>query len=213
MKTVNFHSTKNETWVNAAGDAVPYKYVPKNDKVKESLGAKIHKAALNAESVLKALHIQMNYAFAQIKAGLLEEFEIKKTKKQSLGKGSLTWYNFDKSLKVEADMNDIIKWDEALMAESLALFNKYLNSSLGEVDVFVRALVDKGFSNSKGQIDTGKVFQILKQEKNIKNTNFQKACQLIKQAQDVDKTKLYMRVWEKLPDGSYRNINLNFTSL
>ncbi len=211
--SVKFHTNKNTTWVNAAGDAVPYKFVPKIDKDKEAIASKIHKAALNVQAGLNALYQQMDDAFKTIRTMIDAEYELKNSKKKKESKGSLTWYNFDRSLKVEADMNDIVKWDSALMTEALEHLNKYLSSGLTDANVLIQGLVKSVFSNRRNMIDTGKVFQILKYQSEIKNVSFQKACELMRNAQSIDKTKLYMRVWEKQPTGDYKIINLNFSSI
>jgi hypothetical protein len=213
MSIVKFHNNKTPIWQNASGEQVPVKFVPKTDKLKETLAAKLHKSALNVEACLNALHQDMNIAFEDIKNAVKAEYQIKTGKSKAQGKGSFTWFNFDKSLKVEADMNDIVKWDNGLMTEALELLNKYIDGSLTDSNVLIKELVNKAFANTKGMIDSGKVFQILRYEDKIKNTSFQKACQLMKQAQSIDRTKLYMRIWEKCSDGQYRNINLNFSSI
>lgn len=211
--SVKIHTSKNATWQNAAGDQVPYKFVPKIDREKEAVAGKIHKAALNVEATLNALYEQMDEAFQYVKSLIVSEYEIRNNKKKKEGKGSITWYNFDRSIKLEADMNDIVKWDNALMTEALEHLNKYLASGLTDANVLIQGLVKSAFSNRSNMIDTGKVFQILKYQSEIKNSSFQKACELMRNAQSIDKTKLYMRVWEKLETGKYRNINLNFSSL
>jgi hypothetical protein len=210
---IKTHTNKDAIWTNAAGDAVPIKFVPASDKVKEALAAKVHKAAINVEAMLAALHATLTAAFAAVQQEVQKEFELKKGSKKKPGKGSFTWFNFDRSIKVEADINEIVKWDNALMTEALALLNEYIDANMSEANVLISDLVKSAFSNSKGMIDTGKVFQILRYEDKIKNAKFQKACELIKKAQSIDRAKLYMRVWEKQDSGEYRNINLNFRSI
>lgn len=213
MNTVKIHTVKNAKWQNAAGDEVPVKFVPKADKVKEGIAGNIYKAAIRAEATLLALHCMMRAAFTEVDALLKEEYEMKSGKKKTNTKGNLVWYNFDKSLKVEANINDIVKWDDALMTEALSLLNDYISSNMSDANELINQLVQSAFANTKGMIDTGKVFQILRYESKIKHKQFQKACELIKQAQSVDKTKLYMRVWEKDSGNEYRNINLNFSNI
>jgi hypothetical protein len=210
---VKIHTSKDSVWTNASGDNVPVKFVPKTDKVKEGLAGNIHKAALAAEKQLMALYLLMNSAFADVAKLVKEEYALKKGKDKKEGKGSLTWFNFDRSIKIEADINDIVKWDNALMTEALTLLNDYINGSLSENNELIGGLVKDAFANSKNMIDSRKIFQLLKYEGKIKNSKFLKACELIRNAQTIDKTKLYMRVWEKVDDGNYRNINLNFSSL
>ncbi|MBS1642365.1 MAG: DUF3164 family protein [Bacteroidetes bacterium] len=210
---VLIQTIKQQAWTDASGAVVPLKFVPELDKKKETLAAKVHKHALAAEKNLNELHALMHNATEEIKRMVKQEFELKEQKGRGKGKGSITWYNFDKSIKIEADMNDVVKWDEAMMTEALQLLNKYLDKSLGEEKQLIKELVASAFSNSKGCIDTSKIFQLLKYENKMKSIIYTKACELMRNAQGIDKTKLYMRVWEKMEDGSYRNVNLNFSSL
>ena len=210
---VKLHSKKNTTWLNASGDHVPFKFVPKSDICREALAAKVYKAAMATEAALATLYAMMNAAFAEISDMVNAEYELKNSKKKQAIKGNITWFNFDRSLKVEANVNDIVKWDNALMTEALALLNTYISANLTEANMLISELVKSAFANSKGMIDTAKVFQILRYEEKIKAKGFQKACELIKMAQSIDRTKLYMRIWEKEEDGQYRNIVLNFSSL
>jgi len=212
-QNVKIHTSKDSVWVNAAGDQVPFKFVPKSDKSKEAHAGKIYKSALNVEKVLNEFYELMREALEEIQKIVKEEYELKAKKEKKQGKGSFTWYNFDKSLKVEADVNDIVKWDEALMTEALQLLNQYIDNSLNETNVLIKKLINDAFANSKGMIDSRKVFQLLKYEKEIRSVKFQKACELMKAAQGIDKTKLYMRVWERTESGEYRNINLNFSTI
>lgn len=211
--SVTIYTAKNPTWVNAAGDNVPYKFVPQIDRKREAQAAKIHAAALKVEASLQELYALMNMACKEVHELIKKEYALKSGKEKKEGKGSLTWFNFDKSIKIEADVNDIVKWDSALMTEALAQLNSYLAGTLTDAQLLIKGMVTEGFSNSRGMIDSRKIFQLLKYDAKIKNQHFQKACELIKQAQSIDTTKLYMRIWEKEEDGSYRSINLNFSTL
>lgn len=212
MSTVCFHTSKNNTWRNASGDEVPYKFVPEVDKKKETLSAKILKQALQAEATLQNLYDFMTDAFAEITTLVKQEYEIKKGKSKKTTSG-FTWYNFDKSVKVESTVDEIVKWDETLSSEAYQILKEYIQSALTGDKELISGLVSEAFANSKGMIDTRKVFQIIKWGRKIKSAKYQKACELLTQAQGIDKTKLYMRVWVKEDDGSYRNINLNFSSI
>jgi hypothetical protein len=213
MSNVKFHTQKDSVWVNAAGDAVPVKFVPKVDKVKESLGQKVHKAALQAEKQLSDLHKLLTEASTEVLQLIRDEYAVKSGKQKKQGKGAFTWFNFDRSIKIEGDVNDIVKWDGPLMTEAHELLKQYINANLNGANELIAGLVTAAFANTRGMIDSGKVFQILKYQDKIKNKEFQKACELMKQAQTIDRTKMYMRVWEKADTGEYRNINLNFSSI
>jgi hypothetical protein len=212
MIMVNFQS-KATAWTNASGEVVPVKYITKSDKLKETLGSQLHKKALTVEKALAELHKLMADACDQVSLMVRQEYELKNGKSKPSTKGNLVWYNFDGSLKVEAKINDFVKWDDALMTEAKQLINEYLDSQLGEDHVLIKDLANEAFANSKGQIDSRKVFALLKYEGKIKSKRYTKACELMRQAQRVDRSKLYMMMSERLDDGSYRAINLNFSSI
>jgi len=211
--SVKTYTSKDATWVNAAGDLVPYKFVPLIDRQKEKVAATLLADALSIEGKLLKLHAAMHLATQQVSALVKQEYAIKQGKEKKEGKGSITWYNFDKSIKIEADVNDLVKWDSALMTEALHLLQQYLSGSLSDAQMLIKDMVSDGFSNSKGMIDSRRIFQLLKYESKIKDKRFLSACELIKQAQSIDTTKLYMRIWVKDDKGGYRNVNLNFSSI
>lgn len=210
--SVKIQKSTASHWQNAEGDMVPYAFVPVIDRKKETLAGSLHKKALAIEAALKALQEAMDKAIAEVNVLIMEQYEIRYNKKRK-AKGGLTWYNFDRSIKIESTLQGIVKWDQALMTEAKLQLDDYINSNMKEANEFISSLVSAAFSNTKGMIDTGKVFQILKHQDQIKAKAFQKACELMKKAQDIDRTKLYQRIWEKQDDGSYRNINLSFSSL
>lgn len=210
--TVKIQTPKNKTWVDADGTAVPYKFIPAAERMKESIAGGILKEALKIEKCLFDFHAKLSADFNKVFNQMLEDFKLKYNKERKI-KGAYTWFNFDKSIKIEASINDIIRWDEAMMHEAREQLDDYLNQNLTDSNELIRELAQAAFSNSKGMIDTGKVFQILKYEDKIRHKSFQRACLLMRNAQSVVNSKKYMRVWVREDDGSYRNVNLNFSSL
>ncbi|MBA4196553.1 MAG: hypothetical protein C0459_03265 [Chitinophaga sp.] len=211
---VSIQTTKQQSWVDATGITVPLKFVPAMDKKKEILAGNIYKKALAVEKILQELYELMNEATTEIRMMIKAEHDLKgKSVKDKKRESSITWFSFNKSLKIEADMHDIVKWNPTLMAEAHELLKDFLGKSLNADKEFIGELVMEAFSNSKGVIDSKMIFKLLKYENKLKNAKYSKACQLMREAQDIDKTKMYQRVWEKMEDGSYRNINLNFSSL
>lgn len=210
---VRLHSKKNTTWINASGDEVPVNFLTHADKLKEKLAGQIRKEALDAEKRLAALHDTMQEANAQVMAVVRDEYELKKGTKKRETKGNMTWYNFDGSIKVELNLNDIVKWDESLMNEAYKLFQAYIDGAIGQNVALVNKLISKAFANTKGCIDSRMVFQILKYEGQMNSSKYDKACELMRDAQRIHKTKTYYMVSERMEDGSYRSINLNFSSI
>jgi hypothetical protein len=210
---VKTHTTKDASWTNAAGDTVPLKFIGHADKVKERNAAAIRNAALKVEKALSDLYDQMGLTIAEVERAVKEEYEIKNRKKKPEGKGNFQWYNFDGSICVASKINDVVKWDDQMMKEANLLLTDYISTSLGEVNVLISKLVSGAFANTKGKIDGSKVFQILSYQNEITNNKFQRACELMRDAQSIDRSKLYMMVSERMENGEFRNINLNFSSI
>lgn len=209
---VNIQSKKDK-WTDASGNDVPQKFLLKSDKVKEAFAGKIYKQSLAIEAQLNAFHAMIREASETVLSIVRNDYELKNGKAKKQTKGAFTWFNYDRSVKIEADVNDIVKWNSALLSEAHELLKEYITGEIGETNILIKGLVNEAFSTSRGEVDSRKIFQLLKYEDKIKNSKFLKACGLLKQAQAIDKTKMYMRVWAKQDDGQYRNINLNFSSL
>jgi hypothetical protein len=212
MNIVTIQTPKSKTWVDADGNEVPYKFVPQGDRIKENLAATLLKKALKIEQQLQDFYNEIREGFDKVYQQMLDDYKIKNKKDRKI-KGSYTWFNFNRSIKIEGDINDVVKWDEAKMALAREYFDEYLSKNLSTSNEFLRGLIQKVFSNSKGMIDTAQVFVILRYQDKEKDASFQKACNIMRDAQSVGNTKKYYRVWVREDDGSYRNINLNFSSL
>lgn len=213
MSSVKIHTRRDDTWKDASGLSVPFSYITKTDLKKEALACSIWKEALAVETALQRLHTSMSMAFDEVRKQMAKEYEIKgKTLRGQ--KGGFTWYNFDKSLRIEASVDEVVRFDEAMMSQAKELIDEFLLSGI-ETDAqsIIKEIVSGAFATTRGQVDTRKVFQLLKWESKVKDKRFVEACNLMREAQSTDKTRLYMRVWERDEAGQYRNINLNFSSL
>lgn len=209
--SANFQKPSAKNWQDASGNNIPMKYISQSEKKKETIAARLHKQAVAAETVLSNLMTIMQQGFDEVRQMLRDELSIKK--KVGPMQKSITWFNFDKSVKLEAKTNDFVKWDEALLSEALDLLNNFITSNMGEANELIQQLVKDAFSNRKKQVDSRKIFQILRYQEQVKNKTFQQACELLKKAQQFDKSKIYMRIWVKDEKGQYQPINLNFASL
>jgi hypothetical protein len=211
--TPKFHSAKDTTWTNAAGDPVPVKHISRSEKLKEATAARLYKKALKVQEALLDLFADMQAANMEIDAALRKDYELKTGQQKKAGKGGLTWYNFDASVKVETNVNEYLKFDDGLMKEAQVLLNEYIGSRLNEDQKLIAAIAADAFSTSKGSFDPRKVFNLLKYEGQVKSTRFSKVCELIRNAQRIDKAKAYYRISVRQADGSYQPIKLNFSSL
>jgi hypothetical protein len=206
----HFHKKTDRVWKDAAGLQIPARFVTNAERSFELLSAKVLKSALHAEKTLLDLHVLMSECFEEVRALINQEMDSKK--KPPLKQKSLTWFNFDKSVKIEAKSSDLIKWNESMLTEAMDLINIFLGKSMGDVNDLIRRLVADALSNRKKQVDARKIFQIIKHRDKIKNKDFQAACDLLIQAQGYDRSKIYMSVSFRKQDGVYQAVNLNFSN-
>lgn len=206
------HTQKDKAWTNADGQSIPYKYVSEGDKVKETIAGKIVKDALKIETALAAFYTLISEGFKVVYLKMLDDYKTKYNKDRKI-KGNYSFYTFDGGIRISASIQDAVKWDDYKMTEAREELNTYLSQNLGDTATLIKELVMSAFSNRKGLIDTAKVFQLLKYESKIKNKHYQRACALMRDAHSITNSKQYMQVAIRQEDGSYRNVNLNFSSL
>jgi hypothetical protein len=196
-----------QPWTDEQGISIPFTRVNKSEKLKERLAASLVKESMVVSAKLKALHDQIRLAENAI-------YEASKAEGKTLTKkGSFTWYNFDKSIRIEVNNNDTVKFDEAMIAAARERLDEFIKDNTSGTDDIVRQLINSAFHSGKGGLDTKKVLGLLKWRSKIKDGRFQEALNLISESQNIDSSKKYYRVWVKDEQGQYQNINLQFSNI
>jgi hypothetical protein len=196
-----------EPWTDEQGITIPFTRISKIEREKERLSSKILSKATEASNDLVWLHRFITEANNTINA--LSNKEGKSLTK----KGGFTWYNFDKSIKVEINRNDTVSFDEGMIASAREKLDIFLSDNTIGTDDIVRQLINTAFHNSKGGLDSKRVLSICKFRSKIKDSRFIDAINLIEASQSIRKTKQYYRVWVKDEAGEYININLQFSNI
>ncbi|MES1223351.1 MAG: DUF3164 family protein, partial [Bacteroidota bacterium] len=179
---------------------------------KELHSGKILKEALKINGYLNSLNAMINAANVDINKTIdLENKASGKTLKPT--KGNFTWYNFDKSVKVEVSINETIKFDESKIASAREKLDAFITKNVQGTDDIVRQLINSAFANTKGGLDSKKVMSLLKYRSKIKDKGFQAALDLIEDSITRPSSKRYFRVWAKDESNQYKNIDLNFSSI
>jgi len=199
---------KQPNWVDEAGTQIPFNRLTKLEILQEAELAKIVKEAnrINAGLIAFKKHV------SEVCDKLIKEFMTSK-KVESIGKGNVTLFNFDRSIKLSLDINDRIEFDDLTMKACKEKFDEFLNANIDEKQAFVKEMVNDAFSTSRGKLDSKKVMSLLKYETRIKDETFQSALVLLKESIRRPDSKSYYRVWVKDGEGSYQNIDLNFSSI
>lgn len=194
-------------WTDAQGITIPFNRISKVERLKEKLSGGIAKSAIKIHGMLKDLHTEI------INASKAINEEIKKEGKSKVTKGNFTWYNFDKSLKIEVAVDDKVSFDEAMIATAREILDKFITKNVVGTDDIIRQLLNAGFHNSKGGLDKNKLMTTLSYRKKIKDQQFHAACDLIEESMSVTDTKRYYRIWIKDEQGEYQNVNLQFSNV
>ena len=201
-------TTKQQTWVDEAGGQIPVNRLTKLEISQEKEAAKVLKHAENLSEALASFKEYVRAICEKVYADFMEAKEVKTNTK-----GNFTWYNFDRSIKIEVSINDRIEFDDLTMKACKAKFDEFLTENITEKQDFVKELINDAFSTSRGKLDAKKVMGLLKYRNKIKDVLFQEAIDLLEQSIRRPDSKTYFRVWKKAGDGSYQNIDLNFSSI
>jgi hypothetical protein len=199
---------KDKFWVNEAGDKVPVGYINKSDKLKERHAHTLLSHALSLNKRLaefKALSRRLN---DEVFSAAMEDFKV-----TPFNKGNYTWFNFDRSIKVEVSINERIEFDDLTIKACKEKLDEFLDVNVESKHDFVKQLVTDAFATTRGKLDAKKVMSLLRYEDKIKDALFQESLALLKQSIRRPDSRMYYRISERQDDGSYQSIDLNFSSI
>lgn len=204
-------TSKNQFWTDESGMQIPYNRTTINERKKEKTAISIAKKAQKAHEFLKEVKEAVSEATEEI---LNAEREANNVKLD--GKGNYTWYNFDRSIKIQVDINEAIKFDEIKIASAKEKLMNLIRTNISGDD-FIISLVEDAFQTSKGKLDAKRILSLRRHSSRIKNTEIKKgweeAMKLIDESISRPKSKSYHKIWLKNSEGKYEAIELNFSAL
>ena len=201
-------SRKDQYWTDEAGNRIPRNRLTRREVDNESIMAKLLKGALDINARLTSFKGQIRTATGDMVAAFMEEKGL-----DSVGKGNVTLYNFDRSVKIEVSISDRIEFDDLTMKACKEKFDQFLSDNVEQRQEFIKEMINDAFSTRRGQLDSKKVMGLLKYETKVKDAHFQEAMNLLKESIRRPDSKTYYRVWIKDDSGEYQNIDLNFSSI
>lgn len=200
---------KSGIWKDEAGKSVPVEYVSPAARLREKHASTLLKESIAINNRLTAFKKQINKLCQEVIDKAMNELNV-----ENSSKGNFVWHNFDRSIKVEVKVNDRIEFDDITISACKAKLDEFLNESLGQSKVaFLKDMITDAFSTSHGKLDSKKVMSLMKYQSKIQDPIFQEALKLLANSIRRPDSKTYFRVWEREPDGSYKNIELNFSSI
>ena len=203
---------KGNAWTDESGITIPFNRLSQVEFAKELHAGNLYKQAIKINEMLTGFMKLISEANDKI--NLAVDAENKRMgKKVKPTKGNFTWFNFDRSIKVEVNIQEQLKFDEAKIASAREKFDSFIEKNVQGTDDIVRQLINSAFVNGRGGLDPKKVLSLLKYRTKIKDKGFQVALDLIEESISRPSSKRYFRIWCKDEAGQYKNIDLNFSSL
>ncbi|MCL2290847.1 MAG: DUF3164 family protein [Bacteroidetes bacterium] len=202
------HTTKDSMWTDEAGVQIPVSRITKLERLMENKSSAIVKKATSLNKQLSEFKLELRKVCNEIYAAAMAEKGAKTD-----AKGNYTWFNFDRSIKIEVAINERIDFDDLTIKASKEKFDKFLSENIQGKAEFAKELVTDAFTTSRGKLDTKKVMGLLKYRSKIQDETFQDAMTLLEQSIRRPDSKTYFRVWVKDGNGKYQNIDLNFSSI
>lgn len=212
MKTEIKQQTKVDVnWIDESKNAVQYKRTSDSERTNEFEAFKIAKKAIALNADLTAFKAALKDSVDKVIKVFLKENEM-----ESMGekwKGNFTFFNFDRTIKIEMNSNDQIVFDEQLLMGCKAKLNTFLDENVNTTSDIIKQLILGAFDNSKGKIDSKKVMNLLKYKGKVQNKLFGEAMDMLQSSIRVNGSKLYYKVAILQEDGSYEYVDLNFSNI
>ncbi len=125
-------------------------------------------------------------------------------------RGNVTLHSFDGRFKLVRSIDEFIRFDERLHAAK-ALLDDCLKRWSDGSSAELRTIVNDAFQVDKaGRINTRRILTLRRIK--IEDETWQQAMQAISDSIQVVNSKAYIRFYERLPDGSYQQLNLSIAA-
>ena len=196
-------------WIDEAGNSIPVKRITRSEKLMELKSTLLLKGARMINDRLIAFKTDIKTICEEVeKASLAENGVVREN-----AKGNLTWYNFDRSIKVERSVSEPMRFDELTISAAKSKLDEFLNEAIESKFDFAKDMILTAFETTKGQLDPKKITPLTRYERKVNHPLFSEACRLIQQALRRPESKTYYRVWVKDEDGKFQAIELNFSNI
>ncbi len=194
--------------LNSVGHLVPIAQVREQDLLRDQVARDLADQAMAINAQLKAFKAKALADLADLVRIAGERYDVKLGGK----KGNVSVTSYDGRYRVVRQFSALISFTEELEAAK-ALINSCIDRWSEGANQNIRALVDRAFrTDTKGQIKTAAVLELLRLE--IKDDEWQRAMQAIKDSIQSCGTAVYVRVYERIGDTEqYRPISLDLAAV
>jgi hypothetical protein len=205
----NIQKPSDKVWTDESGAGIPYSRTTKVERLHERSANKIVRATLDVNKRLHALNELLINLSQEAYDAYMKSKDIDKK-----SKGNYTWYNFDRSIKIEVNVSEPIVFDSLTITAAKEKLDEFLDANIESKNSFIKQMIIDAFETQRsGSLDTKQVLKLTSYEDKVKSPKFSEAIKLIREAIRRPKSKTYRRVWIKDASGKYQNVELNLSSL
>jgi len=202
---------KKKKWIDEAGHEIPEHRITQTEKLAEKYSSQILASALKANAALQQIKLDIELKSRELFDEVMKEANVDLS--QSKHKGNFSWYNFDRSVKIEVSIAERVVFDEALIEACKEKLLLFINKNISSGKQFIKDLILDAFQTSKGKLDTKKIMYLLKYKAKINEPLYSEAMDLLEKSIRRPDKKVYFRVSQRESNGEYKNIELNFSAI
>jgi hypothetical protein len=204
-------------WIDETGLEIPENRITAFEKMRERAAEKLHRKAAKLNAELAKFKQEIEQQCEEIWVAGHKDAGTEADRIAKL-KGNHTWYNFDRSIRVEVSVKGQISFDDILIAaakDKFSIFSERISGHTEESSL-IKEIINDAFQKRNGNLDPQEVFKLFRHRSRItesKYPEFHEALALIEKSIRRPDSKKYIRVSERDAQGAYHNIDLNFSSI
>lgn len=202
---------KDKTWIDESGTEIPYNRTTTSERLKEKYAF----ALLSDAEAINQKAAEFKAKITDLVQEVIEAARAENNVKLE-GKGNYTWYNFNRTIKIEVNVNEQISFDELTIESAKEKLMELIRHNISGDD-FIISIVEDAFQTSKGKLDPKKILGLRRHTERIKNAKLKAEWSdimtLIDKSISRPNSKTYFKVWKKDEEGKYKGVELNFSAL
>jgi hypothetical protein len=200
---------KSKHWKDEQGQLIPTARLTKLEIMSEQTTNKILKKAMAINKQLADFKEEVR----QLANDVLAQSFIENNTTGKDHKGNFTFYNFNRTIKVEVSVKDRIAFDDLKIQACQEKLNEFIQTNTTTVDDFFKGIIQDAFTQSSGRLDVKKVLSLKKHKSRTKNKLYHEAMELLDQAIRRPDSKTYFKIYYQDKNGKYMNVDLNLSSI
>lgn len=187
---------------NAAGHLVPEHQVRDQDKLRDNVARDLAAQAVAISESMAAFKAKALADIEDLISISLERYGVKLGGK----KGNVSITTYDGEFKIERALANRLCFTEEILAAKELIYTCIRKWSAG-ADRHLMALVDRAFTGRNGEIRTNDVLDLMRLE--IDDEDWKTAMDALRESIQVNGKAVYIRVYRRIGDDRYEQINLN----